>query len=314
MSGICPHRSYPLEKGRLVDDAVQCGYHGFTFGNDGSCIRVPTQSGIPTRCALRRYPVLEYGGLIWIWTGEESAADPALMSDIASLGLGVPGWKVEQHPQVTIKGRYTLLIDNLLDLSHAGFIHADTIPAGEAVAPIPVQVIETDRSLNVQRLGRNIPSNPLLKLQFPTYEGSFDQRFDAEYLGPNLIRTGGPIFPAGNTHPLGTQNYLHGITPESPTSVHYFVMTARNFGLDNEALSQVHMDMGARIQPEDIDAIESVERVLQSLSEAPREVSARVDTGALKVRRRLERQILAEAAGHGALPGAGEKDRFAAES
>ncbi len=306
LSGICPHRAYPLEKGRLVDDAVQCGYHGFTFGKDGSCIRVPTQDAAPTRAAVRRFPVIERGGLIWIWTGPESAADPALMPDIGRLGLGAPGWKVEQHPRVTIQARYTLLIDNLLDLSHASFIHADTIPGGQALAAMPVEVIETQGSLTVQRLGRDLPGNPLLRLQFPRHEGHFDQHFDAEYLGPNLLRTGGTTYPAGGAQPLGTQNYLHGITPESPTSVHYFVMTARDFGLDNEALSQLNLDMGARIQPQDIDAIESVERVLQSLVEAPHEISARVDTGALKVRRRLQRQILAEEAGQAALSGAAD--------
>ena len=156
LSGVCPHRSYPLEKGHLVDDAVQCGYHGFTFAKDGHCIGLPTQSAVPTRSSVRRFPVLERGGLIWIWTGQESAADPALMPDIGRLGLGAPGWKVEQHPRVTIQARYTLLIDNLLDLSHASFIHADTIPGGEALASMPVQVTETDGSLTVRRLGRNI--------------------------------------------------------------------------------------------------------------------------------------------------------------
>ena len=84
VSGICPHRAFPLEKGRLVGDSVQCGYHGFTFGPDGACQRVPSQNGVPQHAALRRYPVVERGGVVWIWTGEESTADPALLPDLAA--------------------------------------------------------------------------------------------------------------------------------------------------------------------------------------------------------------------------------------
>jgi vanillate O-demethylase monooxygenase subunit len=52
--------------------------------------------------------------------------------------------------------------------------------------------------------------------------------------------------------------------------------------------------MGDRIQPQDIAAIEAIEAMLQSLPAPPKEVSCRADTGALKVRHRLARQIAAE--------------------
>lgn len=295
LSGICPHRSFPLELSKLVGDNVQCGYHGFTFDKKGACVLVPSQSGAPTNSSLREFPVVERGGLVWIWTGRREAADPTLIPDLEQMGLGTPGWATEEHPLVTIQGRYMLLIDNLLDLSHASFIHVDTIPGGDKVASIPVKLVETHNSLNVSRLGQNLPVNPLHKMQFPDFEGSVDQQFDAECFGPALIRTGGTIFVAGEGKELGTQNFVHGITPADPHNVHYFVITSRNFGLDNPALGHINRDMGTRIQPQDIQAIEAVERVLQSNLQV-REVSARVDTGALKARHRIEQQIQAEMA------------------
>jgi len=294
LSGICPHRSFPLDQGCLVGDSVRCGYHGFTFAASGECVEVPSQSGVPTHSALRRYPVAERGDLIWIWTGSEETADPALLPDIEAMGPGNPGWTVEQHPPATIAARYTLLIDNLLDLSHASFIHSDTIPAGEKVAALPVELIETEKSLNVRRLGRNLPPNPFFRLMFPDHDGPIDQSFDAEYFGPHLIRTGGALHASATGERLGTQNYIHLITPETPTTLRYFVVTARDFGADNAALGRLHLDMGTRIQPQDQAAIEAIEKVLQTLAPHPREVSARVDTGALKVRKRLTDQIVAE--------------------
>lgn len=296
LSGVCPHRSYPLDKGRLVGDAVECGYHGFTFDKGGACIKVPNQAGVPTNSAIRRYPIVERGELIWIWPGDAEAADPELIPDIEAIGLGVDDWKREPTPMVTIPGRYTLLIDNLMDLGHASFIHADTIPGGDQVAMLPVEIVETAKSINVQRVGRDMPGNPFMALRFPGHDGNFDQHFDAEYYGPGLIRTGGEVYATGNPEPLGTQNFIHLITPETPTSVHYWVVHSRNHGQDNQALSDLLPAMGGLIQPQDIDAISRVEQVLQSHDGPVREVSARVDTGALKIRHRLEAQIRSEIA------------------
>lgn len=295
LAGICPHRAFPLARGCLVGDSLQCGYHGFRFAADGQCVAVPSQVGVPQNAALRRYPLIERGDLVWIWTGEAENADPAAMPDLAAIGIGREDWAVEQHPLATVDARYMLLIENLLDLSHVSFIHDKTIPAGEKVAALPVSVIETETSLTVQRRGENLPLNPLLSLQFPQQSGPVHQHFDAEFLGAGLIRTGGAMFDARTGEPLGIQNYLHMLTPAGPSRVHYFVNTTRNFGIDRPELGDMQRGMGSRIQPEDIEAIEAVERVLQSGATLPREISARVDTGALKVRRRVEAQIRMEA-------------------
>ncbi len=60
LAGICPHRSFPLANSWLVGDAVQCGYHGFMFDQQGTCTFVPSQpdAGVPTNSNLRRYPML----------------------------------------------------------------------------------------------------------------------------------------------------------------------------------------------------------------------------------------------------------------
>ena len=44
----CPHRSFPLSKGRLEGDVVVCGYHGLAFADDGACVRIPSQALVPS--------------------------------------------------------------------------------------------------------------------------------------------------------------------------------------------------------------------------------------------------------------------------
>jgi vanillate O-demethylase monooxygenase subunit len=294
VSGVCPHRMYPLEKGRVVGNEIQCGYHGFKYDVKGACTLTPSQSD-PAPACLRSYPVIEHGNSVWVWSGEAHLADPALMPDLSAIGVGNPEWKAVPAPRVDLDARYTLLIDNLLDLSHVSFIHTDTIPNGEVVAGIPYELVTTDKSLNVKRVGKFIPSNPFLKLLYPDYDGPADQSFDAEYLGPNIIRTAGPMWKSETGEPLGTLNFLHIITPATATTTYYHLFTTRNFGLENPAVNAMADHFARTIGPQDKDAIEAIEMNLRT-GDIPREVSCRADAGAIQVRRRLNAQIEAEQA------------------
>jgi phenylpropionate dioxygenase-like ring-hydroxylating dioxygenase large terminal subunit len=127
LAGLCPHRLYPLVNGRLEGDTLQCGYHGFTFDQTGRCTRISSQLESPAHFAVRRYALIEHGNVVWIWTGKEPPAAPPSTTQLESMGMGNPAWAVEQHPPVTIKARYQLLIDNLLDLSHISYVHSASI-------------------------------------------------------------------------------------------------------------------------------------------------------------------------------------------
>lgn len=290
LHGFCPHRSAPLSLGRVVGDAVSCGYHGFTFNAMGECIDIPSQPGAPSACSIRSYPSVEQGGLIWIWTGDPSQADPAAIPDTQSMGLGAEGWIVEQTSAYTINARYSLLIDNLMDLSHISFVHTKTIPGSAAVVATPVKVIDTDTTLNAQRIIADCPSNPFFARCFPDYSGSIDQVGDSLYCGPCLIKTGGPMLASSDGRKLGVLNFIHCITPADENRVHYKVLTTRNFALDDDVINKM-LSTGGDPGLEDATMIEAVERALQRLGQEATEVSCRADGGALKARRRLRDQI-----------------------
>src|SRR5712691_4561408 len=61
----CPHLGADLGQGCLVDDEVQCAFHKWRFGADGSCRFAPGMANPPERQA-RVYPVQERWGLVWI--------------------------------------------------------------------------------------------------------------------------------------------------------------------------------------------------------------------------------------------------------
>ena len=68
----CCHRALPLSMGRVVEDRIQCGYHGLEFDAAGACVKVPGQARIPPAARVRRYPLVERYGWLWIWMGGEA--------------------------------------------------------------------------------------------------------------------------------------------------------------------------------------------------------------------------------------------------
>ena len=76
--------------GKIIDDNIQCNYHGLQFGPDGMCQKVPSGGPISNQMRVRSYPVTEIWNWIWIWPGDPDKADPALIPDHHELGLTDP--------------------------------------------------------------------------------------------------------------------------------------------------------------------------------------------------------------------------------
>src|SRR3982074_931860 len=53
IEGRCPHRAAPLSLGCRKGDEIQCGYHGFTFGPDGACTKIPSMRSVVSTVVVR---------------------------------------------------------------------------------------------------------------------------------------------------------------------------------------------------------------------------------------------------------------------
>ena len=75
---ICPHRGIPLSCGRFDGREVECCYHGWRFDGTGTCTAIPSlvadQAIKVDRIKVRRYPIAEQQGLVWIFIGEAAQA------------------------------------------------------------------------------------------------------------------------------------------------------------------------------------------------------------------------------------------------
>lgn len=297
--GLCPHRYFPLAKGRVQGDSLVCGYHGFVFDCDGKCSEIPSQG---TGAGFRQpsYQVVERGPLCWIWMGAAGMADPALIPPYEDFGLDQPGWRFSSDNYFHLKGRSQLLVDNLMDLTHLPYVHHH-IGGADAMKNPLLKEEERDISYRVSRIGK-VPFTPFHELVFgPTarFEGLSEFLSLTDFYGPEFIRTTLPITLSINGDPnvpaaLGTLNILHGITPETAHTTHYFGFATRNFRLDSEALDAFQLQSDCKIRQQDVEAIEAVELGVDAASHRQRELLVRSDMPAIKVRRRIEALLEAE--------------------
>ncbi|MGE0294535.1 MAG: Rieske 2Fe-2S domain-containing protein [Hyphomonadaceae bacterium] len=147
----CPHRHAPLSKGRIEGEDVRCMYHGIRFGPDGRCTELPGQEVIPKAVFARRYSAVEKHGGVWIWMGDAAAADAGLVPDF--VGPDSDEWAV-QAGSIDINADAQLLIDNLLDVSHASYVHERTF--GRGVAHNVARMVEAELAATTTDLPRGV--------------------------------------------------------------------------------------------------------------------------------------------------------------
>lgn len=160
----CCHRLAPLSVGRKEGDELRCMYHGLKFAPDGRCTEVPGQDRISPRVCVRSYPIIEKHGAAWVWMGEAEKADQALVPPI--IGPDNAEWAMVCS-SFDMDANAELISDNLLDLSHAPFVHEATFGASDPVALKMMKesearrgVMQLDRGVRAQRWQLGRQSNP----------------------------------------------------------------------------------------------------------------------------------------------------------
>ena len=120
---FCPHRGAPLSLGFVCEGKLVCGYHGLEMGCDGKTVAMPGQK-VHAFPAIKSYPVEERYGFIWVWPGDPAQADKAL----------IPHQAWHNNPEWAFGGGlyhincdYRLMVDNLMDLTHETYVHANSI-------------------------------------------------------------------------------------------------------------------------------------------------------------------------------------------
>jgi vanillate O-demethylase monooxygenase subunit len=230
VSNVCPHRFAPLDGGRIVNDQIECPYHGLRFDGSGACALNPHGSGTITPGArLQAYPLVEKSGALWVWMGNPEAAK---QEDIVDYGYVTdPAW-AGFTGYLHMNVDYQVVVDNQLDLTHSTYLHAKTVGAprqetAEGRDRREYRFHKTDGIVHSDAVRRDTPPAPIFAL--------FQDRTLSDIHAPmslhfpsNLIldiATTDPGSPKASGSRLPS---AHFITPETETSCHYFFAFFRN--------------------------------------------------------------------------------------
>jgi phenylpropionate dioxygenase-like ring-hydroxylating dioxygenase large terminal subunit len=126
---ICPHRAAPLSAGTFHRDdfgveSIACPYHGWRFRPDGACSGIPSlatgQEMDVGRIRVRRYPIRESQGLIFVWIGQAPEAEP---DHDPPTFPGVVGGGPKLVDRMVFDAHIDQAVVGLMDPAHGPFVH-----------------------------------------------------------------------------------------------------------------------------------------------------------------------------------------------
>jgi phenylpropionate dioxygenase-like ring-hydroxylating dioxygenase large terminal subunit len=308
LDGRCPHRSYPLGKSGVVGDDIQCGYHGIRFGPDGQATHIPSQDYVPRVCKVRSYPVVERWQWVWIWPGDPDLADESLIPDHHALGLTDPTVRSVLVCYHEVNGRYMLLNDNLMDLTHIQFLHRNTFGAGTTSDQVPDHG-EGPNWVESHYEQIDIPVPPLLG-PILNHAGTIDRKFGLRFCAPGIHHGMDDVFAreddGSRGRNIGSVHIIHAVTPATKTSCHYWFAVGHNWSHLPDAFTTMFATQLAPGIEEDAVATALIEKFIEHAGGRPSEILLKADHVAVRGRRLMERMIRAELEGARSEPGEAE--------
>jgi vanillate O-demethylase monooxygenase subunit len=303
----CPHRFAPLSLGKLDGDDLVCGYHGLRFGRAGSCTHNPhSPDSIPKNARVTAFPVAERFGHVWFWPGDPARADIAQLP--AEFGfLDEPEKYRNVKGYLHVKAHYQLIVDNLLDLSHAPFLHPHFAVKGmtpeEQLRAVTAKLVRESNRITAYRLRSGVPPNRPTVDIFGFSQDPVDSRSHMTWYPPALLYLDIGTCVAGTPESEGLcMPAAHFITPETERTSHYFFSQTRNMRIhDPEVDIQLAKVFDTAFRLQDEPMIEAVQSRMGAATDifALNPVLLSADAPPVSARRLLDRLIAEE---HGQAP------------
>jgi phenylpropionate dioxygenase-like ring-hydroxylating dioxygenase large terminal subunit len=272
---LCIHRGSQLSMGRIEGNELVCAYHGWRYGPEGKCVRIPSQPAsvrISPRARLMTIRCAERYGLIWACMSDPRAGLPACPAledpSYRTLRLGVQTWKTSAARQ----------IENFMDVSHFPFVHAATFGNTDITEVPRVDIQQTACGLRYDfpYLAANPGNSPLggreVIQRYTSYELTLP--FTVQ------LTIGYPEKGEGSAH-VG----FDIASPASAKETHVFLVAARNFDSHVADAEVIAYDLSIAAEDRPIVEGQRPEELPLDLSE---ELHVQADNVTIAYRRRLQ--------------------------
>lgn len=142
----CPHRRAKLSvDSRIVDGALECGYHGWRFGGTGTCVLVPQMPDyVPgPRHHVASYKCEERYGFVWLCLEDEPLRDIPYIRHSDD-----PSFRQIFEYEEDWDANMLVTCENALDISHISFVHRRTFGNDEKPAAPKLDLVPFDDGVN----------------------------------------------------------------------------------------------------------------------------------------------------------------------
>ena len=254
LADTCTHRGGSLSAGKIKGNGVACPYHGWEFGGDGKCVRIPSlgdDAKMPARAKVDSYPVQERYGIVFAFLGDLPESERPPIYDIPEYGM--PEWKSRLYV-LDVAAYYERSIENGLDPIHNEFVHplqgAPLMSQEQQRNPIPMEDI------------------PWGSKFYQPFGGTKDKKKKTTILSSS--RSGQPVGAAGSWHQgpnqlvtwidLTETNSFHQYLFEAPVddgNTRIFFLNMRNWLMEDK-YDQTMEDVTLKIVQEDVGILEKL--------------------------------------------------------
>lgn len=218
LAETCPHRFAPLGLGTCAGGVVTCPYHGLRFDASGSCVENP-HGPVGAALSLRKFGAVERHAAIWVWLGAD-APDESRIPDFGFIDRTAPEARVMDY--LHSPSDYRLMVDNIMDLTHADYLHADSLGGG----------INTRAKATAKRDGDKVVITwtamddqlaPAHARALGTSDGRGDFVNQVTWAAPGNMLLRVLLSPPGKMDSDAKDSLTcHVMTPETDRSTHYF--------------------------------------------------------------------------------------------
>lgn len=295
LEDFCPHRGARLSLGTVIEGTITCGYHGLEMGCDGKTIAMPGQR-VKAFPAIRRFPVEERYGFIWVWPGDAALADAQTIPP--QDWYEDPNWAFGGG-LYHIKCGYRLMIDNLMDLTHETYVHAGSIGQKE-IDDTPCKTSQEGNTVITSRYMNEISAPPFWRMALRGNHLADNipvDRWQICRLTPpsNVMIEVGVAHAGHGGYDAPDENKVYSIvtdfiTPESDTSIWYFWGMARKFNAADKGQTASIREGQGKIFSEDLEMLEH-QQLNHSAHPTRNLLKLNIDSGGVFSRRVLDRLL-----------------------
>jgi len=237
---------------------------------------------IPGRADIPGYTVVERYGLVWVWIGDEQ---PDLAKLPSLPWREDPAWDADIIYHYHVNASHMLMTDNLLDLGHVAFIHADTIgfdPATLKDDPLKTEV-DGNRVRNTRIIPGTEPSPNAIN--WGGFTGKIERASISTWYPPHYTHINFWSRDENNSVDLHIDHFM---TPETDRTHNYWVAMSRNFGVGDPAVREMVYRDNDKVHQQDLAIVEAQQRMID-LAPGYQDMPIKQDRGLVIAHRIMER-------------------------